>query len=102
MAYERHILAEDTFAEIVVLRVPRPVKGSTHRFTYRLALVVAGDCVLRYDNESGKVISFPTPERRRELFSCPLAHSPAEELMRPVTPPIDLSVVSRSYRKTSR
>lgn len=54
LAHERHILAEDAFAEIVVWRVPRPVKGSTHRFKYRLALIVAGACVLRYDNESGK------------------------------------------------
>ena len=54
LANERHVLAEDTLAEIVIWRVPRPVKGSTHRFKYRLALVVAGDCVLRYDNETGK------------------------------------------------
>ena len=54
LAHERHILAEDSFAEIVIWRVPRPVKGSTHRFKYRLALVVAGECVLRYDNETGK------------------------------------------------
>ncbi len=54
LAHERHVLAEDAFAEIVVWRVPRPVKGSTHRFKYRLALIVAGECVLRYDNETGK------------------------------------------------
>jgi hypothetical protein len=54
LAHERHVLAEDAFAEIVVWRVPHPVKGSSHRFKYRLALVVAGECVLRYDNETGK------------------------------------------------
>ena len=54
VAHERHILAEDTFAEFVIWRVPRPLKGSGHRFKYRLALVVAGECVLRYDNETGK------------------------------------------------
>ena len=54
LADERHVLAEDAFAEIVMWRVPRPVKGSTHRFKYRLALIVAGECVLRYDNETGK------------------------------------------------
>lgn len=54
LAHERHVLAEDAFAEIVVWRVPHPVKGSTHRFKYRLALIVAGECVLRYDNEAGK------------------------------------------------
>jgi len=54
LAHERHVLAEDAFAEIVVWRVPHPVKGSTHRFKYRLALIVAGECVLRYDNETDK------------------------------------------------
>lgn len=51
---ERHVLAEDVFVEIVVWRIPRSARGSTHRFKYRLALVVAGECVLRYDNEPGK------------------------------------------------
>lgn len=31
-----------------------PLPGSVHGFKYRLALVVNGSCVLRYDNESGK------------------------------------------------
>ena len=35
-------------------RVPAPVRGSAHRFRYRLALVVDGVCVLHYDNEAGK------------------------------------------------
>ncbi|MDA1186043.1 MAG: DUF6516 family protein [Acidobacteria bacterium] len=54
LARERHALAEDAFVEIVIWRVSRPVKGSTHGFKYRLALVVSGECVLRYDNETGK------------------------------------------------
>ena len=54
LAHERHVLTEDAFAEIVVWRVPHSVKGSTHRFKYCLALIVAGECVLRYDNEAGK------------------------------------------------
>jgi len=54
LARERHVLAEDAFVEIVVWRVPRPVPGSSHRLKYRLALIVAGQCVLRYDNETGK------------------------------------------------
>lgn len=28
--------------------------GSIHEFKYRLAYVVAGECVVRYDNEAGK------------------------------------------------
>lgn len=51
---ERLVLASDTFAELVVWRVPRPVAGSVHSFKYRLALVVEERCVLRYDNEAGK------------------------------------------------
>ena len=51
---ERHILTENAFVEIVVWRLPRPARGSTHRLKYRLALVVNGTCVLRYDNEPGK------------------------------------------------
>ncbi len=57
LAQERHVLAENAFAEIVVWRVPQPVRGSTHRFKYRLALVVADACVLRYDNETARAIS---------------------------------------------
>jgi hypothetical protein len=31
-----------------------PVPGSSHHFKYRLALIVNGECVMRYDNERGK------------------------------------------------
>ena len=51
---ERYILAEELFVEIVVWRVPKPVRGSSHAFKYRLALIAEGECVLRYDNEAGK------------------------------------------------
>ncbi len=51
---ERHVLSEVAFAELVVWRVPAPVRGSVHAFRYRLALVINGKCVLRYDNEAGK------------------------------------------------
>jgi hypothetical protein len=51
---ERHVLSETAFAELVVWRVPASVRGSTHEFRYRLALVIEGDCVPRYDNEAGK------------------------------------------------
>lgn len=54
VAQERHLLAEDAFVEIVIWRVPQALRGSSHVFKYRLALVVAGECVLRYDNEAGK------------------------------------------------
>ena len=51
---ERVVLAETLFAELVVWRVPEPVRGSDHSFKYRLALISEGACVLRYDNEAGK------------------------------------------------
>jgi len=51
---ERRIIAEDRFAEIVIWELPRPVRGSQHRFKYRLAFVVNEVCVLRFDNETGK------------------------------------------------
>lgn len=54
LAQERYILAEDAFVEIVIWRIPKALKGSSHQFKYRLALVVAGECALRYDNEAGK------------------------------------------------
>jgi hypothetical protein len=46
--------AEDLHAEIVLWRVPTPVRGSTHEYKYRFALIHRGICVLRYDNEAGK------------------------------------------------
>ena len=51
---ERHVLSEAAFVELVVWRVPAPARGSQHEYRYRLALVLDGECVLRYDNEAGK------------------------------------------------
>lgn len=50
---ERRVL-EAGFIEVVVWSLPQPLSGSTHGFKYRLAYVVERECVLRYDNESGK------------------------------------------------
>lgn len=50
----RVVLASDAFAEVAVWLVPEPVPPSGHPFKYRLAYVVGGVCVLRYDNERGK------------------------------------------------
>jgi Family of unknown function (DUF6516) len=54
MLSERHTISEIAFVELVVWRLPLPLPGSCHSFKYRLALVVSGTCVLRYDNEAGK------------------------------------------------
>ena len=50
----RIVYSEESFAELVMWQLPKAVLGSAHRFKYRLAYVVKGECVLRYDNESGK------------------------------------------------
>ena len=51
---KREGLSETAFVEMVIWRVPEPLRGSVHGFKYRLALVADGVCVLRYDNETGK------------------------------------------------
>ncbi len=50
----RIVYSESAFAELVLWRLPKPLSGSLHEFKYRLAYVVRGECVLRYDNEVGK------------------------------------------------
>lgn len=50
----RTVISDTAFFEVVLWYLPSPVPGSTHPFKYRLALVVNGECVLRYDNERGK------------------------------------------------
>lgn len=51
---QRVELTETAFAEIVVWQLAVPIVGCKHLFKYRLAFVVNGLCVLRYDNEAGK------------------------------------------------
>jgi len=50
----REPLGNEQFVERVVWLLPAPLAGSVHDFKYRLAFVVAGRCVVRYDNEAGK------------------------------------------------
>jgi len=50
----RVVHSETAFAELVLWRLPKPAAGSAHGFKYRLAYVVNGVCVVRYDNETGK------------------------------------------------
>ena len=47
-------VTEQAFAELVLWELPEPLSGSQHCYKYRLAFVVEGECVLRYDNEAGK------------------------------------------------
>jgi hypothetical protein len=50
----RVIYSEVAVAELVLWQLPAPLASSAHSFKYRLAYVVRGVCVLRYDNEAGK------------------------------------------------
>jgi hypothetical protein len=50
----RVVVAPDAFVEVVVWRLSAPFAPSTHRFKYRLAYVVMGECGVLYDNERGK------------------------------------------------
>ena len=51
---QRTILHEKAFAEFAIWQLPASLPGSAHAYKYRLAFVVEGTCVLRYDNEAGK------------------------------------------------
>lgn len=50
----RIAFSESAVAEFVLWHLPKPVAGSRHQAKYRLAYVVDGVCVVRYDNETGK------------------------------------------------
>lgn len=84
VARTRIVYAENAFAELVLWKVPAPVGGSAHEFKYRLAYVVDGVCVVRYDNEVGKGdhrhigelesrYSFTTPEALLAAFERDIA-----------------------------
>lgn len=77
--FSRVSYSEVAFAELVIWKLSKPVSGSDHGYKYRLAYIVNGTCVLRYDNESGKgdhrhygdsetVYVFDTPEKLRSDF----------------------------------
>ena len=78
--------SESAFAELVLWRLPQPVVGSAHGFKYRLAYVVRGECVLRYDDEVWKgdhrhvgriesTYTFTTPEKLIADFQYDIARS---------------------------
>ena len=50
----RVVYSEQAFAELVLWKLPAPTADSLHSYKYRLACVVRGECVIRYDNEAGK------------------------------------------------
>ena len=50
----RIIYSPNAFAELVIWTLPTAPTNSIHVYKYRLAYVVDGQCVIRYDNEVGK------------------------------------------------
>ncbi len=50
----RIVYSASAFAELVLWLLPAPLEGSAHQFKYRLAYIVEGVCVVRYDNERRK------------------------------------------------
>jgi hypothetical protein len=50
----RIVYSKSAFAELVLWLLPASIEGSTHQFKYRLAYIVDGICVVRYDNERKK------------------------------------------------
>jgi len=72
----RVVVAVDSFVEVVIWQVPEPLPPSTHEFKYRLAYVVGGQCVLRYDNERGK-----GDHRHTETTEEPYFFSTPDQLM---------------------
>lgn len=50
----RIIYAPNALAEVVIWPLPTTATASIHAYKYRLAYVVNGRCVVRYDNEAGK------------------------------------------------
>lgn len=52
---KREVLqGENEFTDIVIWAVDPSVRGSYHGYKYRLAYIVDGICMMRYDNEAGK------------------------------------------------
>jgi hypothetical protein len=67
-ARERIPLSDTSFAQIVIWRVPVPVRGSDHPYKYSLSLVSDGVCILRYDNEAGKGDHKHTTDGKEEKY----------------------------------
>lgn len=47
-------LQDGTILQAVVWELPIPLKGSLHRYKYRLYCGRHGQCLVRFDNEQGK------------------------------------------------
>jgi Family of unknown function (DUF6516) len=68
----RVVTSPVSFVEMVLWQVPVPVRGNRHPYKYRLAFVVRGRCVLRFDNEAGKGDHLHIGERDKDyVFTDP-------------------------------
>ena len=47
-------LDDGSIVQVVVWKLPIPLKGSLHRYKYRLYFGRQGECLVRFDNEQGK------------------------------------------------
>lgn len=54
LAHRKEIRTDGSIIEIVIWQLPEPVPPCKHGYKYRLAYVVNGVCVIRYDNERDK------------------------------------------------
>jgi Family of unknown function (DUF6516) len=55
LVIDRKITLEDgSIVQAVVWELPIPLKGSPHRYKYRLYHGNQGECLVRFDNEQGK------------------------------------------------
>jgi len=55
LVIDRKVNLEDgSIVQAVVWELPVPLKGSPHRYKYRLYFGRQGECMVRFDNEQGK------------------------------------------------
>lgn len=55
LVIDRKINLDDgSIVQVVVWKLPIPLKGSLHRYKYRLYSGRKGECLVRFDNERGK------------------------------------------------
>ena len=50
----KETLEDESIVQAVVWELPVPLKGSPHRYKYRLYYGRNGECLVRFDNEQGK------------------------------------------------
>jgi hypothetical protein len=55
LVIDRKMTFEDgSIVQAIVWELPIPLKGSPHRYKYRLYFGRQGECLVRFDNEQGK------------------------------------------------